>query len=362
MKIDRLAAEVFRFPTPTPEGDGTLRWDATTVVAVTAHAGNLSGLGWTYSTNAAATVISDVLDPAVSGCPVDNVSDAWEEMRRACRNFGTRGLVMQAISAVDIALWDLKARSIGQPLAQLFGAVTDSVAVYGSGGFTTMTDAELIEQLRGWRDLGCRHVKIKIGEDWGTSVARDLERVELACRTMGSEVEIFVDANGAYGIGQARRVGAALDELGVTWFEEPVSSQDVAGLASLRASLRCDVAAGEYVSDVAEARELLTAVDCLQLDVTRCGGYTGFLRAAAVAQAHQRDVSAHCAPALHAPVAVAVGNLRHIEYFADHHRVEGLLARGVPIVEDGTLRPNRTIGHGYALRPDLRQWRVDRER
>jgi L-alanine-DL-glutamate epimerase-like enolase superfamily enzyme len=199
-------------------------------------------------------------------------------------------------------------------------------------------------------------MKIKIAESWGRRVERDLQRVRLLRELAGDGVELMVDANGGYSRGQAHRVGAALDELGVTWYEEPVSSDDVQGLAVVRDATRCDVTAGEYASDVYDAEALCTAVDCLQLDVTRCGGYTGFLRGAAVAAAHNLEVSGHCAPALHAPVAAAVENLRHIEYFADHARLEPLLADGVPPVVDGGIVPNSSPGHGLALREHAQQW------
>ena len=349
MLIDGLDVAVYRFPTPEPEADGTLSWDATTAVVVTAYAGGRSGLGWTYSTHAAAAIVRDHLAAAVARRDVDDVASCWQAMHRACRNLGTRGVVMQAISAVDVALWDLKARLLELPLSRLFGQACDRVPVYGSGGFVTMTDEQLGEQVEEWRKAGCTAVKIKIGEQWGGCEERDLERVTLLRRFAGRDADLMVDANGGYRRGQARRVGAQLDELGVTWFEEPVSSDDLGGLAALRDQLRCDVTAGEYLADLADVPSLASSVDCLQLDATRCGGYTGFLRAAAVAQAAQLDISAHCAPALHLPVAAAVPNLRHVEWFADHVRLEPLLLEGVPEVHDGALVPVDRPGHGYQL-------------
>jgi L-alanine-DL-glutamate epimerase-like enolase superfamily enzyme len=131
-------------------------------------------------------------------------------------------------------------------------------------------------------------------------------------------------------------------DYGVTWFEEPVSSQDTAGLAAIRSQVRPDVAAGEYSWSLADSARLIAAgaVDCLQLDVTRCGGMTEFLRGAALAAAHNLQVSAHCAPSLHAHVGGATPNLRHVEYFHDHQRIERMLF-------DGTLDPQ-----GGALVPD----------
>jgi L-alanine-DL-glutamate epimerase-like enolase superfamily enzyme len=349
----KLRTGTYRFQTCAPEADATLNWDATTVVAVEAYADDRTGLGWTYSTAAAAGIVDDHLAGAVEGLDPMDVPRCAEAMRRACRNLGSRGLVAQAISAVDIALWDLKARLLDVSLAALFGRAREAAPVYGSGGFTTMDDTALDAEVSRWLAAGCTAMKIKIGEAWGQNVARDLARVRLLRDTAGDDVTLMVDANGGYTRGQARRVGAALDELGVAWFEEPVSSDDLEGLAAVRDALRCDVTAGEYAGDVYEAARLCPVVDCLQLDVTRCGGYTGFLRASAVAAAHNLDVSAHCAPALHAPIAVAVPNFRHIEWFADHARLEPVLADGVPQVHGGMLRPGGRLGHGMALRTQI---------
>jgi L-alanine-DL-glutamate epimerase-like enolase superfamily enzyme len=357
--ITGITTGVYRFPTPElkPEADGTLQWDATTAVTVTLTAGDRTGLGWTYSSPAAAAIIHDTLAGVIRHRAAHDIADGWSAMHQASRNLGTRGLVTQAISAVDIAWWDLKARLLDIPLSGLLGCCRNEVPIYGSGGFTTLSDTQLAEQIEGWQEAGCTAMKIKIGESWGTRIDRDLARIEWLRALAGSRTQLMVDANGGYRIGQARRVGAALDDLSVIWFEEPVSSDDTAGLAALRAALRCDIAAGEYAADLYDVRALLPAVDCLQLDATRCGGYTGWLRGAALAQSHNLDVSAHCAPALHAFVAAAIPNLRHVEWFADHARLEPLLVDGLPAVFDGALHPNSTApGHGMTLRRDVEKW------
>ncbi len=356
--VTAVDSAVFRFPTERPEADGTLQWDSTVAVVATIRSGELTGCGWTYSTPAAAAVIRDHLATAVVDRDAFDLPGAWAAMHRTCRNLGTRGLVMQAISAVDIALWDLKARLLDVPLGRLFGLARELVPVYGSGGFTTMTDAELEQQVGGWLAAGCTEMKIKVGESWGNNVERDLARTALVRKLAGDDVSVMVDANGGYSRGQARRVGRCLDELGVVWFEEPVSSDDLDGLASVRAAVQCDVAAGEYAANEYDAAALCPVVDCLQLDATRCGGYTGFQRAAAVAAAHNLQVSAHCAPALHAPIAVATPNLRHVEWFADHARLEPLLADGVPTVTGGTMRLAASAGHALTLRSDAQRFRI----
>jgi L-alanine-DL-glutamate epimerase-like enolase superfamily enzyme len=356
--IERVSTATYTFPTPEPEADGTLSWDAVTAVTVTLEAGGQAGLGWTYSSPAAAGVVQHHLASAVHGHDVFDIPGGWAAMRRACRNYGTRGLVMQAISAVDIAWWDLSARLLDVPLTTLLGRTSDAVPIYGSGGFTTLDDHELAQQVDWWHSVGCTAMKIKIGESWGTRTERDLARVRRLRDLAGPHCRLMVDANGGYRVGQARRVGAVLDELGVVWFEEPVSSDDPAGLRLLRSALRCDITAGEYAADEPDVTALLDAVDCLQLDGTRCGGYTGFLRCAALAAARNLDVSAHCAPALHAPVAAGIPNLRHLEWFADHVRVEAQLVSGAPPARDGALHLDPSVvGHGMRLSPQASTWR-----
>lgn len=356
--IERVDVGCYRFPTPKTEADGTLSWDATTAVTVEITAGGLTGLGWTYSGTAAATVIRDKLTSLLLGQSPDDIAKLWAGMHGACRNMGTKGLVMQAISAVDIALWDVKARRLQVALATLLGQVRARVPLYGSGGFTSSTDAELAEDVSAWRSAGCSAMKIKIGRDWGSRIEWDMERLNRFRELAGSDACLMVDANGAYDRGQARRIGAELDRLGVRWFEEPVSSDDTEGLAVVRGAVNCDVAAGEYVSDTFDAQRLAPVVDCLQLDVTRCGGYTGFLRGAAVAQAHNLDVSGHCAPALHLPVAAAIPNLRHVEWFNDHVRLEPSLVDGLPPVQDGAMTVAPVRGHGMSLAASAGEYRV----
>jgi L-alanine-DL-glutamate epimerase-like enolase superfamily enzyme len=341
--IQGLSAAVYEVPTDAPEADGTLTWDKTTLVLVTARAGGEQGLGWSYAAGAAASVITDVLADVVTGRNTLDVPGCNEGMSRAVRNIGRPGIAATAISAVDIALWDLKARLLGCAVSELAGRAHDAVPIYGSGGFTSYDEGQTRDQLSGWVDKDrIPRVKIKIGESWGGNERRDLARVALARDVIGPGTELYVDANGGYTTGQAVRMAHRMDEYGVTWFEEPVSSQDLAGLAAVRRQVRPDVTAGEYSWSLADSERLLAAgaVDCLQLDVTRCGGITEFLRGAALAAADNIQVSAHCAPNLHAHVAASVPNLRHVEYFHDHQRIERMLFDGVLDPDGGQLTPD----------------------
>jgi L-alanine-DL-glutamate epimerase-like enolase superfamily enzyme len=348
--VAEVTAAAYTVPTDSPEGDGTLTWDSTTLVVVEARAGDAVGTGWTWAPAAAAQIVRDLLAPVATGRSALAPRAAHAAMARAVRNAGRPGLVAMALSAVDIALWDLGARLLDLPLLTWWGAEAEPVPVYGSGGFTTYSDQQLRGQLTGWLELGLPRVKIKIGESWGRCEARDFERTALARRLVGDSVELYVDANGAYRAGQAARIGHALDDLDVRWFEEPVSSEDTAGLAYVRSRVRADVAAGEYAWTLADAALLAPVVDCLQIDVTRCGGYTAWFEIAAMAAAHGLDVSAHCAPYLSVPIAAATPNFRHIEWFHDHVRIARELIDGYADPVRGTLSVGDGPGHGLGLR------------
>ncbi|MGI8682686.1 MAG: enolase C-terminal domain-like protein [Mycobacteriales bacterium] len=362
--VTGVAVAVFDVPTDAPEADGTLAWSKTSVVVVEVRVGDgPRGLGWSYTGRAAATLIEDLLAGVVVGRPALDVPGSSAAMVRAVRNLGRPGITATAISAVDLALWDLKARLLDLPLCRLLGQVHTDVPVYGSGGFTSYDNEQTTAQLTRWvHELGIPRVKIKIGESWGTEEARDLERVALARRVIGPDVELYVDANGGYTVGQAVRVARRFEEYDVRWFEEPVSSDDLAGLAAVRHQVVADVAAGEYGYDLPYFARMIGAgaVDCLQVDVTRCGGVTEFLRAAAVAAAANVSVSAHCAPSLHAHPATAVPNLRHLEYFHDHERIERLLFDGALVATRGSLTPDTgRPGIGMELkRADAEPYRV----
>ncbi len=352
--ISDIETAVYTIPTDAPEADGTLTWHKTTLVLVTVRAAGQEGIGWSYSSGAAANIIIEILKSVVVGRPALDIPAIAEDMARALRNAGRPGAGATALSAVDIALWDLKARLLGLPVADLLGRAREHVPIYGSGGFTSYDEQQTRDQLAAWVD-GDRipRVKIKIGESWGADERRDLARVALAREVIGPDTELYVDANGGYSAAQAIRVARRMDDYGVTWFEEPVSSRDPAGLAAIRRQVLPDVAAGEYVWSLADAAALIDAgaVDCLQLDVTRCGGITDFVRGAGLAAAHNLQVSGHCAPSLHAHVGAAVPNLRHVEYFHDHQRIEGMLFDGVLSPHGGHLTPDAAApGLGLTFR------------
>jgi len=361
--VEHVTAAAYEIPTDRPEADGTLAWSKTTLVVAHVTGGGRTGIGYTYAASAGKPLIEGELAAAIAGRDVFETGGAWEAMVRAVRNLGRPGLASYAISAVDAALWDLKATLLGLPVSRLLGQARDEVPIYGSGGFTTYDEPAARAQLEQWTgEWAIPRVKIKIGESWGTEPARDLARIAFARQVIGPDAELYVDANGGYTPKQAVRMAHAMAEQDVTWFEEPVSSDDLDGLREVRDQVAPDVTAGEYGYDLVYFARMVDAqaVDCLQVDVTRCGGITEFQRAAAVAAARGLQVSGHCAPSLHAHVAAAVPNLRHLEYFHDHVRIESMLFDGVLDPHGGVLRPDPARpGLGLALKAaDAERFRV----
>lgn len=350
--IRDVSATAYTIPTDKPEADGTLSWNSTTLVITEVSGGGRTGLGYTYADASLTPLITTKLKEAIAGVDAMDVPAAWRAMQRHVRNLGRQGLIATAIAAVDAALWDLKAKLLDLPLAALLGTARRRIEIYGSGGFTSYTDKDLQEQLAGWveRD-GCRWVKMKIGSE----PERDPARVAAAREAIGNAAGLFVDANGAYTAKQALALAEGFAEQRVVWFEEPVSSDDLAGLQLLRrrAPAGMEIAAGEYGYDLDYFRRMLTAeaVDVQQADATRCCGITGFLQVAALCQAHHIDLSGHCAPALHLHAACAALRFRHLEWFHDHVRIEHMLFDGAPTPRDGVIEPDFTRpGLGLAFK------------
>jgi L-alanine-DL-glutamate epimerase-like enolase superfamily enzyme len=357
--IKRAEASAFTIPTETPESDGTAEWSATTLVLVQVEAQGVAGLGYTYAHACCVPLIRETLFPIVSRKSPFAVASLWDQMNAAVRNYGRSGVASCAIAAVEMALWDLKARLLKRPLVELIGAVRERIPIYGSGGFTSYSEQQLCQQLSQWTSEGISMVKMKVGR----SPDLDPARVATARRAIGGSAQLFVDANGAYSAKLSLRLAAAFSEQNVRWFEEPVSSNNLPGLRFVREHTPLlsvfhigrndsdmDIAAGEYNYDLRQARAMLEeqAVDVLQADATRCG-ITGFLQMAELCEAFETPLSAHTAPALHAHLCCAARRARHVEYFFDHVRIEQMLFAGPTTKHDsGYLKPD--LGqHGLGL-------------
>ena len=338
--IDRIEVSSYTVPTDSPESDGTLEWDSTTMVLVEASGGGEKGLGYTYGDVSVGKFIESKLASTVEGTDAMRPPAAWAAMESAIRNAGRPGVGAMAVSAVDVALWDLKARLLDVPLADVLPRFHDAVPIYGSGGFTSYSMEQLQEQLGGWVEEGIPRVKMKVGRE----PDQDPHRVRAVRDAIGDDTELMVDANGAYTRKQALYWAEWFAESGITWLEEPVTSEDVEGLRLLRdrGPAGLAIAAGEYSWNLFYSGGLIEAgaVDILQADVTRCSGITDLLRIDGLCKARSMPFSGHCAPQIHAHACCAMETLVHLEYFHDHVRIENILFDGVLQPEGGYLRPD----------------------
>jgi len=350
----------YTIPTDAPEADGTLSWNKTTLVVVVLQAAGRTGIGYSYADTATGLLARTLIKEVAVGRNAFDIPSLWLALLGAIRNLGREGIAAMAIAAIDNAAWDLKAKLLDVPLIALLGRIRDRIPVYGSGGFTSYSDAQLQAQFENWKEQGFHIMKMKVGSDPG----RDLHRVQVARKAIGDDIQLFVDANGAYSRKQALWFAERYAELNVRWFEEPVSSDDLEGLRLIRdrAPAGMDIAAGEYGYNSTYFRRMLGAgaVDVLQADATRCCGISGLLAAGALCDAAAIPMSAHCAPYLHASPCCSLIRMRHVEYFHDHARIAGMLFEGVEEPQQGTLLPNSTRpGIGLELkRADAEKYRV----
>ncbi|HEY3704361.1 MAG TPA: enolase C-terminal domain-like protein [Terracidiphilus sp.] len=358
-KITSSSVRAFTVPTDAPEADGTCKWDKSTLVLVQLTCGSTRGLGYTYADVSTAKLAATLNAELVEGRDASTHAAILQSLYARVRNLGISGIAMMAISAIDNALWDLRAHRLETPLVNLLGRVRDGIAVYGSGGFTSYNDDQLRKQLGGWAQEGLRMVKMKVG----TQPEDDPRRVRVAREAIGPAVQLFVDANGAYTQTQALRLANEFSACNVSWFEEPVSADDRAGMRHVRerAPAGMDIAAGEYGYTAWYFRTMLEAqaVTVLQADSTRCG-MSGFLDAAALCWAANLPLSSHCAPSQHLHVCCAVPRAIHMEYFHDHVRIERMFFDGFCEPHEGQMAPDLSRpGVGLTLKEsDARKYEV----
>lgn len=330
-----------RVPTDqAEESDGTAVWDSTTVLIVELTAAGVTGLGFSYTTAGAAHVAKELIEKVVLQREAFDIPAIHSALDMQVRNWGRQGLVSTAISAIDTCLWDLKARLLNRPLLTILGKIREEVPAYGSGGFTSYTEKQLIDQLTGWASDGLSSVKMKIGRH----PDQDVQRVSKVQKALNGRAELFVDANGAYTRKQALHKAQQFGDLGVTWFEEPVTSDDRVSLHLMveHAPPVMNIAAGEYCYVLDDARLLLEAqaVDVLQTDVTRCGGVTNFQKIGNVCETYHFPLSAHTSPSVHATLCCALAPAINVEYFHDHARIEQMIFDGALKPVNGNLKPD----------------------
>lgn len=340
VRIDAVRTRAYEFPTATqPESDGTLEWDSTTMIFVEISGGGETGIGYTYADAGAATLIEGMLAGVLHGADAMQTAACADKLWRAIRNNGREGMTAMAVSALDIALWDLKGKLLDAPVCALLGAARSEVPLYGSGGFTSYDLDELTRHMASWVDeFGIPRVKMKVGR----APQCDAKRTAAVRGAIGAKPDLFVDANGAYAVKEALAMAQRFAESGVSWFEEPVYHRDLTGNAKVRAAAPAsmEISNGEYGYAPDNFAQILDAdaADVLQADVTRCGGFSGFGRVNALCEARSVPLSSHCAPYATLHAALAAKRLRHVEYFYDHVRIERKFFDGATLPRNGCLQ------------------------
>ena len=308
----------------------------------------VEGLGIGQAAPGARQVIESALKDLLLDQDPFCIEKLWSDMFRRVRGYGRKGVAFCALSAVDIGLWDLKAKALGLPLYRLLGPYTDTVPIYGSGGWTNFTTEELVAEMVAYVDQGINRVKMKVGKDFGGSERKDLERVAAVREAVGEDVALYVDANNGYYAKQAVYMAKEFEAYQVGWFEEPVLADDIQGLVDIRRAINIPVASGEHEYTRYGFKELIArgCVDIVQPDVGRVGGVTEWLKVAHMAHAFNLPVAPHAVQLVHLHLACATPNLKVVEYLNTSLETDRVWYTEFPEPRDGMWSP-------YPDRPGL---------
>lgn len=326
---------------------------------ITTEAGH-EGLGFSYSKRAGGPGLyahAHEIAPELIGEDPSDIGRLWEKLVWAGASVGRSGLATQAIAAFDVALWDLKARRAGLPLAKLLGAHRDAVNCYNtSGGFLSTPLAEILSNVDAARERGIGGIKIKVGQPDSRA---DLERVAAVREHLG-DFPLMVDANQQWDRPAALRIGRKLEEFDLVWIEEPLDAYDAEGHAALAAALDTPVATGEMLTSAAEHWQLIRhgASDFVQPDAPRVGGITPFLRIMALADHSGLSLAPHFAMELHLHLAAAYPRTTWVEHF---EWLEPLFNERLELRDGRMLVPSRP-GLGLSLSERATEWTAQEAR
>jgi len=327
------------------------------IVRVTTSDG-LEGVGVTYNEvggDATRSLIERDIGPKVIGRDPFETEAIWQELAAYLRGVARKGLMYCALSAVDIALWDLKGKAVEMPLYRLLGGNRTRVPVYASGGWTSYPDGRLVDEMVGLVGQGYGMVKFKVGVDGGTNPRRDLERVRKVREAVGPGVILMLDANNCWDAGTAVQFANRVKELDILFLEEPVPADDLAGLARFKRGTDLPLATGEHEYTKFGVRDLVLneAADIVQVDGARVGGYTELLKAAAIVQAWNLRLAPHAMEYIHGHLVSAVANSLFLERLLIFEELSANVFKGAPLPKDGYLEIPESPGLGLNLDTDF---------
>ena len=358
MKITDVKTTLLSLPHLSAIQDATIRHVARGRNACFVHIitdSGLEGLSPSGGGRAGQMLIEGTFKELLVGQDPLNIEKIWDDLFWCVRGVGRKGLAFCALSAVDVALWDLKAKHFNVPLYQLLGPYTDSVPVYGSGGWTNFNTEELVAEQTGYVERGFKAVKMKVGKDFGKSEREDLQRLAAVREAVGDDIEIYIDANNGYYAKQAIYMGKAFEEYRVGWFEEPVLADDIDGLAAIAKAINIPVATGEHEYTKFGFKELISrgGADIVQPDVGRVGGITEWMKVAHLAHAFNLPVAPHAYQLIHLHLACATPNLKVVEYLGISEESDKVAYKEWSAPKDGMWSPDpNKPGLGLELDPE----------
>lgn len=327
------------------------------IVRVTTAEG-LEGVGVTYHEVGGEAVVAlirrNMVPKLIDRDPLQTEA-IWQEFFHYLRGVGRKGLTFCALSAIDVALWDLKGKITGLPVCRLLGGDRTRVPVYASGGWTSYDDDQLVDEMRGMVARGYRMVKFKVGVDGGRNLRRDAERVRKVREAVGPDVDLLLDANNCFDAATAVQLANRIREYDIRLFEEPVFADDIPGLARFRRGTDIPLATGEHEYTKFGVRDLLLhgAADIVQVDGARAGGYTEMLKCAALTQAWNVPFAPHAMENVHLHLVAAVPNAIFLERLLMFEDITAAVFKGAPVPVDGHMTVPDLPGLGLVLDMDF---------
>jgi D-arabinonate dehydratase len=347
MKITDVTTTVLYYPHAAPFQDSTIPPrtpgnGGRGQVFVHIHTDEgFEGLGVGYYIPGVRQVIEDGLKTVLVGQDPFNTEKLWNDMFWRVRGYGRKGIAFGGISTVDVGLWDLKAKALGVPLYRLLGPYQESVPIYGSGGWTNFSEAELVAEMVGYVEQGIKQVKMKVGKDFGRSEREDILRLAAVRKAVGDDVAVYIDANNGYYAKQAIYMAREFEQHQVGWFEEPVLADDISGLAEVRTAIDIPVATGEHEYTKYGFKELIASggADIVQPDVGRVGGVTEWMKVAHMAHGFNLPVAPHALQLVHLHLCCATPNLKVVEYMNMALETDEIFYTEFPRQRDGMWSP-----------------------
>ena len=367
MKIIEITTTEVFYPDVMTTEDGTLSSEHSThgksqlFVHIKTNIG-IEGLGIGQSSPGVREVIeTDLKTILINQNPLD-IEYLWTQMYRRIRSYGRKGIALCAISALDIGLWDLKAKILKLPLYKLLGPYTDKIPVYGSGGWTNLSESDLVKSMLKYQEMGFTRVKMKVGKNYGESEREDILRVQAVRKAVGNDVALYIDANTAYYVKQAIYMAKEFEQMQVGWFEEPTTPEDITGLAEIRSKINIPVATGELEYTKFGFKQLLQnkSVDIVQPNVGRVGGITEWLKVANLAQAFNVQIAPHACMLVNLHLACNQPNIKAIESVDTEHELDKVLYTEIPQQKNGIISPfPDKHGLGLELNPySIQKWSI----